>query len=618
MANKTMHHTVIGPDTFELVDQSARADVSELKNALDDIEEFVTPENIFDKSTMAEVGKWWKNTNPVSTETAAAYTAIKIPIDNPTNVTIKQEMTVGNVGLFEWYAVDANMANITKERPGTPSIANGYTISNIPSTAKYLLLSLLYYAGAEAEEKHLSVVIGTTAKDYTPYFTPYYRLVIPDESVSTSAIIDGSVIPEKTSFMTLNHGENLFDFSTMALENKWYTGFTVGNTANLKNLDSQFHDIYIAFQIPLWKTEAFTLSVASNSNANIYKAALVDANDTVLSVVVAGETALKNGIVVTTVPQNAVAIYGTIQYWKSDLVDKNIGMMVSYGTTAKDYVPYIAPWWDAPNKKGEEAYDLAIALEANKRSVMYISKETNDTALLLKMLDAFNKGNTDVVFEKSTYTLSEAYVYMWNTLMWRWGDGLPVGNGCRYYFNDSIIISNPPSNPPEGSNGERNVIDCRTRGTDYELHDVMLINNGGRYCIHDEGNNSKTPYCHKYENVVMIYNKTELTPDTGAKAFGCGTGFDATLIFDGCVFRNENGQEITPLTIHAPTTNPDHDPCKLHLIMKNSYINNGTIYINVFDGTRDTLDFFLFGNKFGEAFSDPIVNLIENNNTVIA
>lgn len=34
MAEKTMHHAVIGADTFELVDQSARADVSDLKNAL--------------------------------------------------------------------------------------------------------------------------------------------------------------------------------------------------------------------------------------------------------------------------------------------------------------------------------------------------------------------------------------------------------------------------------------------------------------------------------------------------------------------------------------------------------------------------------------------------------
>lgn len=46
MANKTMHHTVIGPDTFELVDQSARADVGDLKNAFDSIID--TPENYFD------------------------------------------------------------------------------------------------------------------------------------------------------------------------------------------------------------------------------------------------------------------------------------------------------------------------------------------------------------------------------------------------------------------------------------------------------------------------------------------------------------------------------------------------------------------------------------------
>ena len=427
-----------------------------------------------------------------------------------------------------------------------------------------------------------------------------------------------NVTPAMTTFMTEVHGANLFDFSTMTIESKWYTSFTVGSAASISDLAEQFHDTYIAFQIPLWKAEAFTMSAVSNSNANIYKAALVDANGVVLSKVVDSTTSLKNGIIVSSVPQNAVALYGTIQYWKGELVDKNTSMMVAYGNTPQDYVPYIAPYWEAPSKTAEEAYEIATGLETSKRSVMYITEDTDDTALLLKMLDAFNAGNTDVFFEKATYTLSEAYVYMWNTLIWRWGNGLPVGNGCRYYFNGSTIISNPPTNPPEGSNGERNIIDCRTRGTDYEIHDVTLVNNGGRYCIHDEGNNSQNPYCHKYENVVMIYNKTELTPDTGAKAFGSGTGFDATLIFDGCVFRNENGQTITPLAIHAPTTNPNNDPCKLHLIMKNSYINQGTIYINVFDGTRDTLDFFLFGNKFGEAFSNPIVNLIENNNTVIS
>lgn len=415
----------------------------------------------------------------------------------------------------------------------------------------------------------------------------------------------------------LKHGENLFDFDTMTFEDKWYTGFTVGNPARMIDLSAQFHDTYIAFQIPLWKAEPFTMSVNSNSNAQIFKAAIVDSDGIVLSKIVDAATNLKNGIIVDSVPENAAFIYGTLTYWKNELINKNTGMMVAYGATAQDYVPYIAPWYDAYNKTADEAYALATQLETGKRSVMYITKADNDTALLLKMLDAYNAGNTDVYFEKATYTLSEAYVYMWNTLVWRWGGGLPVGNGCRYFFNGSTIISNPPANPPEGSNKERSVIDCRVRGSDYEIHDVTLINNGGRYVVHDEGNNSKTPYCHKYENVTMIYNKTDITPDTGSKAFGSGTGFDATLIFDGCTFINDVNQNATPIAIHAPTTNPDNLPCTLHLIMKNSYINKGTIYLNTFDGTRDTVDCFLFGNKFGAAFNDPIVNLIENNNTVI-
>lgn len=34
MANKTMHHAVIGADTFELIDEAGREETSQLKNAL--------------------------------------------------------------------------------------------------------------------------------------------------------------------------------------------------------------------------------------------------------------------------------------------------------------------------------------------------------------------------------------------------------------------------------------------------------------------------------------------------------------------------------------------------------------------------------------------------------
>ena len=600
-------------------------DVSELKSAFNDIHELIAPENIFDKDTMVEIGKWYYSSNPVghtiSAETISnVYAAIKLPLtglgETITSVTLKQNKNIGDVEIKGFYAVDKNMVGLTSYDWLSPSVSieNGYTIQNIDESAAYLLITLLYYNEAEGTDGyHLSIAVGAQAKDYTPYFKPYYQLKLPDNSITTQKVVNGAITPQKTSFMKQKHGENLFDINTMLIENEWYTGLTVGSAAVTEDLTAQHHDTYIAFQIPLWEAEEFFFSVASNSNVYIRLAGLVDANGIVLSKVVSADTLVKNGIAISTVPENATAIVGTLVYWKTELIDKNLSMMVAYGDEAQPYVPYVAPWWDAPNKAADEALSLAKI----KRSAMYIHKEDDDLELFLKMLDAYNEGNVDVFFEKSTYTLSDAYLYMWNTLNWRWSNALPCGNGCRYYFNDSTIISNAPDNPPPDSNAERSILDCRNTANDYEVHDVTLINNGGRYCIHDEGYNSTTPYCHKYENVVMIYNKTALTPDTGAKAFGCGTGFDAGLFFDGCVFQHNNGQNSARLAIHGPTTNPDHDTSNLHLVMKNCYFDEATIYVqdDTFE-TGSTLNFFLFDNSFTTAFSDTHVMVIENNNTI--
>ena len=353
--------------------------------------------------------------------------------------------------------------------------------------------------------------------------------------------------------------------------------------------------------------------------------ALLDADGTVL----VKDTSIKgisDGIIVSDVPSSAVKFVGTIQYWKSEIVDVNHPVMVGFGTIQKDYIEYVPDWYESYSKTAENALSIAnsaIIATKSKRSVMYIMKEDNDTQLLIKMKEAFDKGNVDVIFEKATYTLSEAYDYIRNTLGETWTIGLPVGNGCRYFFNDSTIISNPPS---DNYSDSRSILDCQAIGSDYEIHDVVLINNGGRYCIHDEGNSSKIPYLHKYENVVMIYNKTDLTPDTGSKAFGCGTGFDASISFDGCAFIH-NGQEAARIAVHSATSNPDSSPCKLHFIMKNCYIDDGSIWINQsetptsaeagnFVKDVDTLDCFLFGNSFGSEFNNISANVIENNNTI--
>ena len=603
-----------------------QTDLNELKGDLDDIATEVKPENIFDKDTMAVVKKWYIGEigSVANLSDAAAYSAIKIPVSNIDTVSIKQNLEVGNVGIYSWFTVDSDMVIISK---GTPqrSIKNGYTITGIDGTAKFLLLSLLYYEDAIMEGNYLSVVVGSTAKDYSPYFEPYLKVKIADGSVTENKIADGSVTPQKTSFMELKHGENLFDWNTMTYENKWYTDFTVGSKASKVTLDSSFHDVYIAFEIPLYKAEPFYIH-NDGGLSNVWAYALLDADGTVL----VKDTSIKgisDGIIVSDVPSSAVKFVGTIQYWKDEIVDSNHPVMVGYGTTYKDYTEYIPDWYELYSKTAENALSIAnsaIIATENKRSVMYIMKEDNDTQLLIKMKETFDKGNVDVIFEKATYTLSDAYDYIRNTLGKNWTIGLPIGNGCRYFFNDSTIISNPPS---DGYSDSRNILDCQAIGSDYEIHDVTLINNGGRYCIHDEGNSSKIPYCHKYENVVMIYNKTELTPDTGCKAFGCGTGFDASLSFDGCVFIHNNGQNVARLAIHAPTSNPNNEPYRLHFSMKNCYFDEGSVHINqsltptsAEDGNFvkdvDTLECFLFGNSFGSEFNNISANVIENNNTI--
>ena len=257
---------------------SLKEGTNSLKEDLINIATEVKQENIFDKDIMAVVKKWYIGEigSAAKLSDASAYSAIKIPVSNINTVSIKQNLEVGNVLIYSWFTVDDNMVIISKSTP-SKSIKDGYTITGIDGTAKFLLLSLLYYEDAIMEGNYLSVVAGDTAKDYSPYFKPYRKVKIADGSVTENKIADGSVTPQKTSFMELKHGENLFDWDTMTYENKWYTGFTVGSKASKVTLDSSFHDVYIAFEIPLYKAETFYIH-NDGGLANVWVYALLDAD----------------------------------------------------------------------------------------------------------------------------------------------------------------------------------------------------------------------------------------------------------------------------------------------------------------------------------------------------
>lgn len=240
------------------------------------------------------------------------------------------------------------------------------------------------------------------------------------------------------------------------------------------------------------------------------------------------------------------------------------------------------------------------------RRIMKVNKNDDDITIFQKMLLAYRRGYYDVIFETSTYELSDVYDYIRNET--DMAKGLPVGNYCRYFFNGSTIISNAPVS--DNYSDSRNILDCQSKANTYEVHDCILINNGGRYCVHDEGAGDLLPYSHLYRNVKMIYNNTELTPSNGCKAFGSGVGHTTNIVFENCQFIH-NGQDTTPIAIHNVPTRKGK--VTFNLTMTNCYINQYQIDLANFDKSQDELNFYMFGNLWAMDFTDTTPKTIKVN-----
>ena len=160
----------------------------------------ITFQNMFDASTMlVGNGKAYDKTGTIEGESVKLidlpnYSAIKIPLHGETSVSVKQNGS-NAMQLWGWYAVDENMV-ITSAYGSRISqyIQSGFTMGNIPATAKYLCLSIAYYEAATAAEEYLMVVQGSTPKDYAPYVSPWYQI----------AGLKSDIIPEKQEEIDAN------------------------------------------------------------------------------------------------------------------------------------------------------------------------------------------------------------------------------------------------------------------------------------------------------------------------------------------------------------------------------------------------------------------------------
>lgn len=419
-----------------------------------------------------------------------------------------------------------------------------------------------------------------------------------DAKVTGDAI--GQLKGDFANLISVDYGTNLFNRDAV-LVGFWY----VHNNGKAEAERNEYTGSYGAVIINVENKESITLST-DNASVRIYNYLLVDDNMVILRRGTP-ETATFPYTINNTVNAKKVCI--SLRYY--DELKPSQYMMCNVGDTALPYEAYHEPV-NTLNTEYEPLKTI-LAKTDSARYTMHINASDDDVALAEKMVIAFIAGNTDVYFEKSMYTLSDAYEYLHATGLPNC-NGLPVGNNCRYFLNGSTIISEIPS---DGWSEYRNVFDSEPGVGNYEIYDCVLINKSGHYCIHDESNGSGKKYFHKYSNVTAIYK--DISTGVPNACFGCGIGFNTDLVFDCCSFITDSPSRNS-FFFHGVIVNPNNRAHSLRLSMRDCYISTENITIaspQLLDKDRDTLDFYLFGNKFETKFNSDLVNLIENNNTTI-
>ena len=247
-------------------------------------------------------------------------------------------------------------------------------------------------------------------------------------------------------------------------------------------------------------------------------------------------------------------------------------------------------------------------LETLRQSI-FINREDTEIDVLNKMLLAFETGNVDVIFpDNAFYELNNVYEYMKQTLKWTWTLGLPIGNGCRYYGNGTTIKSTfIKAEHSDFASDAICIFDTKARGNNLEVYDFVLINNGGTYCIHDEGSNTTTPYFHKYSNLY-------LQCDT-LTCFGCGVGFNASIFMQNCLFRANTANNNRNFLLHAPQNNPDNKKVNLYVKIDGCYFASDIpIGINPvgFDVSRDETILVISNSQYSKDLLEDTKSVIKD------
>ena len=192
--------------------------------------------------------------------------------------------------------------------------------------------------------------------------------------------------------------------------------------------------------------------------------------------------------------------------------------------------------------------DKIVGLVNNKRNEIVI-RHTNDIHdYYNKMLKAFESGNCDVFIKKGDYIYTDEFmeeIRSRSTL----SRGVPIGNGCKYYFESGAKIIAKYTKADDSVYKVRHLFSpldsCNIAG-DYELYGAFVDAENTVYSIHDESAGDEKPYKRIYKNCILSH-KTDTSGESLSKCIGGGSGQYGTIIIDGCSF-----DTVNPNTTRSP------------------------------------------------------------------
>lgn len=155
--------------------------------------------------------------------------------------------------------------------------------------------------------------------------------------------------------------------------------------------------------------------------------------------------------------------------------------------------------------------------------------------------------------------------------------GLPIGNGCRYYFENGATVKCNYTGDNETINSIFSLLTANSKN--FEIHGGHLEGSNIRYVVHDETAGVGT-YAHEYHNVSMKLDNTNNTHWTSKMCIGGGLGEYATIIVDGGVYDSvgSTSDNFGGISYHNPDSGNGSDFKNL-VVVKNVYFDEGSVTV---------------------------------------